>query len=310
MMDVSTKLFRSILLTLAGNRAVESLALKYGLRLGASKFVAGETLEEALEQVRVLNRKGIVATLDHLGEGVRHLSEAASFQEEYLRLLDQIRITGLYANVSLKPTQMGLSLDPKAGYSHIHNIVIHAKSLGNFVRIDMENSPFTDATIELMRRCHAEGLTNVGTVIQAYLYRSEEDIRQLTAEGANLRLVKGAYKEPRAIAYPQLRDVDANFKRLIAYRLRSGVYTAVATHDENIINWVKSFINEERIPLSSFEFQMLYGVRTPLQEQLAREGYKVRCYVPYGRKWYPYFVRRLAERPANVWFIVKNMVKR
>ncbi len=309
-MDWGTKLFRSILLALAGNRAVESMALKYGLKLGASKFVAGESLEEALEQVRVLNNKGIVATLDHLGEGIRHLSEAASFQKEYLRLLDHIRTTGLYANVSLKPTQMGVSIDPEAGYSHIHGIVAHAKSLGNFVRIDMENSPYTDATIQIMRRIHAEGLMNVGTVIQAYLYRSEEDIRQLTAEGANLRIVKGAYKEPRTIAYPQLRDVDENFKRIIAYRLRSGVYTGVATHDENIIKWVKSFVSEERIPHSTFEFQMLYGVRMPLQEQLAREGYKVRCYIPYGQKWYPYFVRRLAERPANVWFIVKNMVKR
>ncbi|BBH24879.1 proline dehydrogenase [Paenibacillus baekrokdamisoli] len=309
-MDTPTQFFRSILLALAGNRAVEALALKYGLKLGASQFVAGESLEEALEQVRLLNAKGILTTLDHLGEGIRQLSEAAVYKDEYIKLLHHIRATGAYANVSLKPTQLGLALDPEAAYTHIREIVTHAKSFGNFVRMDMENSPYTDATIQIMKRLHTEGLSNVGTVIQAYLYRSEEDIHLLTEEGFNLRLVKGAYKEAKSIAYPKLSEVDENFKRIIAHRLRSTIYTGVATHDEKIIEWVKSFVKQERISRSTYEFQMLYGIRMPLQERLAREGYTVRCYVPYGRMWYPYFVRRLAERPANMWFLVKNMIKR
>lgn len=307
--NIGNKLFRSSLLALAGNRAIESLALKYGLQLGAGKFVAGETLEEALRQVRWLNAQGIVATLDHLGEGIRRLEEADSYREQYWLLLDGIRDSGVNANVSLKPTQMGLALDPQACMAYIRSIVVKARALGNFVRLDMENSPYTDATIDIMRRLHGEGLTNVGTVLQASLYRTEEDVRRLRTY--NLRLVKGAYKESRHIAYPLKADVDANFKRMIGSRLRSRMgYTAIATHDEAIIDWVKDLVNRERIPRSSFEFQMLYGVRATLQERLAREGYKIRCYVPYGRMWYPYFVRRLAERPANLLFVLKNMIRR
>lgn len=308
-MDLGTKLFRSVLLALAGNRAAESFALKYGLKLGASKFVAGETLEEALNQIKLLNSKGIVATLDHLGEGIRKLSEATAFKEEYLRLLDGIDREKVDSNASLKPTQMALALDAEACYANIRAIVARAKELNNFVRIDMEDTPYTDATIDMLRRLHAEGLTNVGTVIQAYLYRTEADIAKLTDERFNLRLVKGAYKEPKELAYPNLPDVDENFKRIIKARLDSRIYTGVATHDDKIIDWTKKYVADNQIPLDTFEFQMLYGVRMPLQEELAKEGYKVRCYVPYGRMWYPYFVRRLAERPANVMFVLKNMIK-
>ncbi|MBP1156171.1 MULTISPECIES: proline dehydrogenase family protein [unclassified Paenibacillus] len=305
-MDIGTKLFRSTLLALAGNRAVEATAHRYGMKLGASRFVAGETADEALLQIRRLNDRGIAATLDVLGESIRDLSEADRFKREYIMLLERIHTEDLDSNVSLKPTQMGLALDPPTCLSHIRDIVRKAQKLGSFVRIDMENSPYTDDTIAMIRCLHAEGLTQVGTVIQAYLYRSREDVRRLTKANVNLRLVKGAYQEPKPLAYQNMNDVNANMKQLIRVRLDSGVYTAVATHDEQLIAWTKAYAKRNGVRADRYEFQMLYGVRMPLQEQLAREGHKVRCYVPYGRMWYPYFVRRLAERPANLWFVLKN----
>jgi proline dehydrogenase len=306
-MDIRTKMFRSALLAVAGNRAVESLALKYGLRLGAAQFVAGETLSEALDQAARLNCRGIRVTLDYLGENVKRLEEAEMFRDEYIRLLHRIRERKIDSNVSLKPTQMGLSIDPQAAYGNIRQIVAEAKALNNFVRIDMEDSPHTEETIRIVRELRAEGLDNVGTVIQAYLYRSAEDVRRLTEEKINLRLVKGAYKE--TIAYPEMRQVNENFVRLIRYRLDSGVYTAIATHDDRVIDWTKRYVTERGIARDKFEFQMLYGIRMPLQEQLAKEGYGVRCYVPYGKMWYAYFVRRLAERPANALFVLKNLFR-
>ncbi|WNQ12132.1 proline dehydrogenase family protein [Paenibacillus aurantius] len=309
-MDWTTKLFRSLLLALAGNRAAEALALKYGLRLGADKFVAGETRAEALRTVKQLNANGLLATIDHLGEGIRHLSEAEAFRDEYLALLEDISQEEAKANVSLKPTQMGLALDPEAGYRNIREIVDKARALGNFVRLDMEDSRYTDATLQVARRLHAEGMGNVGVVIQAYLYRSEYDIRRLSSEKGNVRLVKGAYKEPKDKAYPKMSEVDIQFKRLIKRRLLSGLYTGIATHDEPIIEWTKRFVEVHQVPLHTFEFQMLYGIRMKLQEELAAEGYTVRCYVPYGRLWFPYFVRRLAERPANVAFLLKSLRKK
>lgn len=309
-MDWGTRLFRSMLLGLAGNRLAESLSNRYGMKLGAGRFVAGETLEEALEKIKALNAKGIAVTVDHLGESVRDPAEADNYRNEYLRLVDAIAREGVTGNVSLKPTQMGLSLDRDACLERIRAIAEAASRYGMFVRLDMENSPYTAATIDLVRALRREGLPNVGTVIQAYLYRSGKDVVELTAEGVNLRLVKGAYKEPPRIAFPNRRDVDANFRQLIGTRLDSGVYTAVATHDTDIIDWTKWYAKRKRIPRDRFEFQMLYGIRTPLQEELAREGYIVRSYVPYGRMWYPYFVRRLAERPANVGFIVRNLLAR
>jgi len=309
-MDLGTRIFRSLLLSLAGNRIAEKLAAKYGLRLGANRFIAGLTQDEALVRVRELNAQGIGTTLDHLGEGIRLAAEASGYRDEYIRLLDSIHDTQVQATISLKPTQMGLKLDSERCYANIRDIVAAARSRGNLVTLDMEDSTCTDSTIGLVRRLRTEGLNNVGTVIQAYLYRSEEDVRQLTREGVSLRLVKGAYKEPRTLAYPKLADVDANFLRLIKLRLDSGAYTAIATHDERIIDWTKRYAHAEGIPVDRFEYQMLYGVRQQLQQRVADEGYTVRCYVPYGRMWYPYFVRRLAERPANVMFIVKNRFRR
>ncbi len=299
---------RRALLGVAGNRTVAHLATRYGMRLGASRFVAGETLDAAMAAVADLNSRGISATLDHLGESVTEAAEARAAADSYLDLLDAIQRSGVDANVSLKLTAMGLAIDPALAEANLRRILARAQAAGNFVRIDMEDSPYTQITIDLTEKFFAE-FGNVGTVIQSYLYRSEADTADLTARGISLRLVKGAYKEPAAVAYPKKADVDAALRRLIELRLLSGVYTAVATHDEAMIAFTKEFAARHQVGRDRFEFQMLYGIRSGLQQQLAREGYKVRCYVPYGGQWYPYFVRRLAERPANVLFILRSMLR-
>lgn len=294
-----------MLLSVAGRRSVERLAVKYGKK-PASRFVAGERREEALAAVAALNEKGIMATLDHLGEGVRRLEEAAGYRDEYVRLVRDIADSGVDANVSLKPTQMGLALDAEACYGHIRTVVAAAKKSGGFVRVDMENSPYTQATIDIVRRLHAEGLTNVGTVLQAYLFRTAKDASDLTNENIRLRLVKGAYQEPSFIAYRRPADVADNLRQIAGTLMIQGAYVAVGSHDDRIIDWVRSFADANGIAPSAFEFQMLYGLRMGHQEKLASEGYRVRCYVPYGVMWYPYFTRRLAEKPSNLWMVVKN----
>lgn len=305
-MTLETVLRRSIL-TLAEQDYVRRMATRYGLKLGASRFVAGATVDEAIEVVRQLNRDGILATLDHLGESVEDPAAARQAAEDYLVLLDRIAESGVNSNVSLKLTQMGLKIDPALCRENVRRIVERAGQYQNFVRIDMEDSPVVDITLDIFRELRRD-FSNVGTVIQAYLYRAEEDVRQLGEElDANLRLVKGAYNEPPSVAFPEKKDVDENFLNLIKLHLRGGHYTAVATHDEAIIEATKRFAAEEKIPRSLFEFQMLYGIRSNLQKSLADEGYTVRCYVPYGTEWYPYFMRRLAERPANVGFILRNL---
>ena len=308
-MDLNS-LYRNFVLTIAANKAVTAMALKVGMKLGASRFVAGETLDQALEVVKDLNRRGILVTLDQLGEGVYEEKVAREMCQGYLDMLDGIARTGVKSNVSLKPTQMGLSFDRKLTEEILLTIVQHAKEQGNnFVRIDMEDTPYTDATLEIYRMLRAKGYDNVGTVIQSYLYRTEKDIAELMKLNPRLRIVKGAYKEPPEHAFPKKFDVDENYKKVVATLLQNGHYTAVATHDETIVNWLKEFAREQNIPRDQFEIQMLYGVRMSWQEELAREGYQVRCYVPFGRMWYPYFTRRIAERPGNFWFVVKNMIK-
>lgn len=301
-------LARRALLSVAGNRTVSRLATRYGMRLGASRFVAGETLDQAMASVRELNRQGISATLDHLGEAVTDAAEAGAAADSYLELLDAIAGAGVDANVSLKLTAMGLAIDRELARANLLRVVERAAKYENFVRIDMEDSPYTQATLELFESVWADH-KNLGTVIQAYLYRSEADLARLTALGASVRLVKGAYKEPESVAWPRKADVDANFRKLIRQRLESGVYTAIATHDEGAINYTRSLAAEQGIGPNRFEFQMLYGIRTGLQRELASAGYRVRIYVPYGRQWYPYFVRRLAERPANVLFVLRNLLR-
>ncbi|WP_128100602.1 proline dehydrogenase family protein [Paenibacillus sp. DCT19] len=307
-MSIGTEMYRKTLLTVAGNKTVENLSVKYGKKL-AGKFIAGNTLEEALEEIRILNNKGIMATLDHLGEGITRLSEAALYRDEYLRLLDGIAREQADSNVSLKPTQMGLALDPEEGYENIRAVAAQAKLHDLFVRIDMEDSPFTQATLDIVRRLHGEGLVNTGTVLQAYLHRTVEDTRDMIREGIRLRLVKGAYKEPATVAYQNASEVIEQFKLMIRHHLDQGVYTAVASHDDHIISWTKQYAKDRGISPDAYEFQMLYGLRMSEQERLAQEGYRIRCYVPYGTMWYPYYTRRLAEKPANLWMVVKNMFR-
>jgi proline dehydrogenase len=300
--------YRRCLLSIAGNKTVKAMTIKYGKRL-SSRFIAGRHLHDALEQVRALNNMGIMATLDHLGEGVTLASEAAGYRDAYIKLLDGIAEQGVYANVSLKPTQMGLALDAEASLANIRAVARHAADLGNFVRLDMEDSAFTEATYSIVRRLREEGLNNVGTVLQAYLHRSALDAKRCVEDGIPLRLVKGAYKEPPSIAYQRHTEIAEQFKRLIRLHLDHGAYVAIATHDDAIIGYVKKYASERGIPTSRFEFQMLYGLRMKEQAKLAREGYRVRCYVPYGEMWYPYYTRRLAEKPANLWLVLRNLVR-
>ncbi|HWI50933.1 MAG TPA: proline dehydrogenase family protein [Symbiobacteriaceae bacterium] len=302
-------LYRKTVLSIARNRVVAGAAQRVGMKLGASRFVAGETLEQALAVVRDLNRRGILVTLDQLGEGVFEERVAREMCQAYLGMLDGIDRAGVNANVSLKPTQMGLSFNRALTDENLLTIVKKAAETRNFVRIDMEDTPYTDATLEIYRSLRQQGFDNVGVVIQSYLYRTEKDVQELMQINANLRIVKGAYKEPPNLAFPKKVDVDENYKKVIATLLTNGHYVAAATHDEKIVDWLKVFAREHNIDKSRFEIQMLFGVRMSWQEELAREGYKVRCYVPFGRMWYPYFTRRIAERPGNFWFVIKNLIK-
>ena len=281
----------------------------------ASRFVAGVDRDAAVAATRTLNERGIMVTLDYLGESCTHEGEALQAREEILRLLGDIAAGDLQANVSLKPTQLGLKIDRELAYSNICTLVERAKAVGNFIRIDMEDSPTVDTTLGVYRQLRQDaGLDNVGVVIQAYLYRSEADIEQLIEMGARVRLCKGAYAEPAEVAFPHKADVDANYLNLARLLLsqratETGVYPAFATHDASIIEEIKHYTSAHAISPQAYEFQMLHGIRRDLQEQLVKEGYRVRVYVPYGTAWYPYFVRRLAERPANLWFFVSNYLR-
>jgi len=299
---------RKLILTLAGNRLVTHFVSKYGMRLGARRFVAGVNWDEAEAQVRELNDNKIIATMDYLGESVNDAEQAAAARDIYLDLLDRIASSGVNANVSLKLTQMGLDISEELCFENVRSIVKKASDLGNFVRIDMEDSAHTDSTIRVFRRLREE-FDNVGLVIQVYLYRSEDDIRSMADLKPNLRLCKGAYLEPPEVAFPKKVDVDENFKKLIALNLEQGGKTAIATHDERIIAWAEEYIEANRVPVELYEFQMLYGIREGLQTRLAEKGHVMRVYVPFGDQWYPYFTRRLAERPANVFFFLSNFFR-
>ncbi len=272
------------------------------------RFVAGEELVEAGEAIRQLNKKSISATFDHLGESISSEAETRAEVIEYQHVLEHIDRNGLDSNVSLKLTQLGLDIDPVLCYENTRAIVETARRYGNFVRIDMEDSPRTDATLDIFNRLRDE-FDNVGIVIQSYLYRSEKDIEDLLKRGVRIRLCKGAYDEPASVAFPQKADTDANYVKLMKMLLSSDTYHGIATHDEKMIAATRQYAAEQGIAPDRYEFQMLYGVRRDLQEQLVSQGYRVRVYVPYGQFWYPYFMRRLAERPANVWFVLKSIMK-
>ena len=282
----------------------------------ASRFVAGETLEDAITAARALNNTGLAATMDFLGESVTNAADAVAARDEILRLLDCIHETGVNANVSVKLSQLGLKIDPELTHENGRLILERARQYNNKIRIDMEDSAVTDTTLAIYRRLRDEdGFGHrVGIVIQAYLHRSEADIRQLVAEGAWVRLCKGAYAEPHDVAFAQKADTDANFVKLTKMMinqnaLQNSVYLGVATHDEAMIEATIDHIKTQNLPADAFEFQMLYGIRRDLQESLAQKGYQVRVYIPYGTAWYPYFMRRLAERPANLWFFISNFLR-
>ncbi len=301
---------RKVVLTVAENKLVTNFVNKYGLTLGARRFVAGEKLADAINAVKQLNAKGICATLDNLGESCYEAKTATEGTMEAIRILEAIHESGVDSNLSVKLTQLGLDIDEKFCLSNMMEIVGKANQLDNFVRIDMEDSSKVDATIAIFRELKEKYPENVGLALQAYLYRTEKDMDDLSDLKPSYRLMKGAYNEPKEVAFPQKRDVDDNFVKIIKKHLDAGFYTAIASHDENMINISKDYISEKSIPKTQYEFQMLYGICSNLQEQLVKEGHKVRCYVPYGTDWYPYFSRRLAERPANIVFILKNLLKK
>jgi proline dehydrogenase len=303
---------RSAFIALSKNRTLRSFCenTRFGRRM-SSRFVAGMEIGDAMRVAEALNRQGMLVTLDSLGESVSSEIEAHSAAEIYHQLLDLIDANKVKANISVKLTQMGLELSPELAEDIAESLSAHAESRGNFVRIDMEDSSLTQVTLDIVRRLHARHDLRdaIGIVIQSYLYRSQSDIEQLVVDGIRVRLCKGAYKEPPEVAFPAKTDVDKNYIRLSRILLESPIYHGLATHDEAMITAIKAFAKERGIDPSRFEFQMLYGVRRDLQRSLVREGYNVRVYVPFGREWYPYFMRRLAERPANVLFLARNFFR-
>ena len=303
---------RSAFIALSHNRPLRTFSehSSLGNKL-SSRFVAGLEIDDALRVAEQVNRQGMLVTLDSLGESVTTEAEAMRSADVYHRLLDEIAARKLKSNISVKLTQMGLTQDPALAERIAANLTQHARATGNFVRIDMEDSSLTQITMDIVRRIHAQPdlADAVGIVIQSYLFRSQSDIEQLIADGIRVRLCKGAYKEPPEVAFPSKADVDANYIKLANLLLQSPIYHGLATHDENMIAAAKSFAAAHNIPPSHFEFQMLFGVRRDLQRKLVAEGYNVRVYVPFGREWYPYFMRRLAERPANVFFIARQLLR-
>ncbi len=308
----SGSVLRSGFIALSQNRQMRAFSERsaVGKKL-SGRFVAGMTVEEALAACEHLNREGISVTLDSLGESVTVESQARASADIYHQLLDAIEVRGLNANVSVKLTQVGMDIDPALAERIVGEMVEHAARVNSFVRIDMEGSAYTEATVAMTERLHARpGMRGrVGTVLQAYLYRSADDAKRMVEQGIRIRLCKGAYKEPAELAFPRKRDVDANYVALMTYLAASGVFCGIATHDEAIVNQMRKFVSETGLPQSAFEFQMLYGIRRDLQRQLLKEGFGVRVYLPFGAEWYPYFMRRLAERPANVLFLAKNFFK-
>lgn len=280
-------------------------------RTMSRRFVAGMTVEEALMVCERLNREGMAVTLDALGESVTTQAEAERSAAVYHQLLDAIAARSLNANISLKLTQMGMDFDPTLTEQIVGEMVEHAAAVNSFVRIDMEGSSLTEATLAMTERLHAKGDLHgrVGTVLQAYLYRTASDTERLIKQGIRIRLCKGAYKETAEVAFPLKADVDANYIQLAKKLINSGVFCGIATHDEAIVEHILTFVRQNNISKQAFEFQMLYGIRRDLQRHLVRQGYGVRIYVPFGPEWYPYFMRRLAERPANVLFLAKNFLK-
>ncbi len=303
-------LLRRSILSAAHNSAVRRFVSRHGMRLGAARFVAGETLDEAVAVLRRLDEQGLYANTTLLGEDTASEEDAAAVVEEYERILERFREEGLRANTALKLTHLGLDLGEEVAYGNVERVVRRAGELGNFVRIDMEASAYVDSTLRIYRRLRESGHDNVGTVLQSYLYRTPDDLEALLPLQPNLRLVKGAYLEPESVAHQAKVDVDAAYVRLLERALTGGAYPCVATHDERLIEHTIAFAEREGIGRDRFEFQMLYGVRPRLQLDLAARGFKVLVATPYGPEWFPYLMRRMAERPANLGFVLRNLVRR
>ena len=303
-------MLRSFFISMSRNKGFRQFSESSSIgRKMSSRFVAGMSVEESLAAAAALNREGTSVSLDSLGESVLDVAQAEASAAIYHRLLDEIQARGLNANVSVKLTQMGMDLDPALAERIVGEMVAHADRANTFVRIDMEGSEYTEATIAMTERLHANFPGRVGTVLQAYLFRTEADAKRLTSQGIRIRLCKGAYKEPAQIAFPAKADVDSNYVKLMLMLARSGVFCGMATHDEKIIHRMCQEVEKNGLDKKAFEFQMLYGIRRDLQRTLSQRGYGVRVYIPFGTEWYPYFMRRLAERPANVLFLAKNFFK-
>ena len=305
-------MLRAAFISLSESKSLRSAAEKtwIGQRL-SRRFVAGTTIDDALAATEAMNRLGLGVSVDNLGENVTNADEARHSAQLYHQILDRMQAQQLNANVSLKLTHMGLDVDEAMAYEIASDVVQHAARIKNFVRVDMEGSAYTQRTLDFVHRLHRqpENAGCVGAVIQSYLFRSEKDVEALLAERIRIRLCKGAYKEPAEVAFPKKADVDANYVKLMKMLLKSGVYHGIATHDENMVRATIEFAQKEKIAASAFEFQMLYGVRRDLQQKLVKDGWRCRVYIPFGTEWYPYLMRRLAERPANAIFILKNLFR-
>ena len=303
---------KAIFYALSRSSVLKRLASRYGMAGGAGfarRFIAGETIEDAIAASKRLEAQGLLLTLDYLGESVKTLDEAVAATREYVRLMDLIVASGIERNISLKLTQLGIDVDRATCVDNLRRILEPAGRHGFYVRIDMEHSRYTAMTLEIFETLWAQQYRKLGVALQAYLFRTEQDVRRLNALGAQVRLVKGAYKEPPSIAYKQKADVDAAFLRLARLLLDEGTSPAIATHDERFIDAVRAYVDQRRIGRDQFEFQMLYGIRRDLQASLVAAGYRMRVYVPFGREWFPYFMRRLGERPANLGFVVRALLR-
>ena len=305
-------MLRTLFIKLSESKGLRHFAEESALGVKFSqRFVAGTRLQDAVRATEEVNASGASVSIDNLGENVTNADEAKQSAELYHQMLDQIATKKLNANISLKLTHMGFDVSEDLAYGLVTDLLAHAVAIDNFIRVDMEGSPYTQRTLDFVREVHRQpGHGNkIGTVIQSYLYRSEKDVNDLLSEKIRIRLCKGAYKESPEIAFPKKSDVDASYIKLAKTLLKSGVYHGLATHDENIIAEMKKFAQAENIPTTAYEFQMLHGIRRDLQQQLVREGYALRVYIPFGSEWYPYFMRRLAERPANVIFLAKSVFR-
>ena len=308
MLDSASKAFFHLI---ARSQTLKKLASRYGMRKPSSfarRFIAGETAVEAIDAARAVEARGMAVTMDLLGESVTNLDKADAATRDYIAVIDAMIASRVGRNISLKLTQLGLDVDKASTIDNLRKILERAEPAGFFVRIDMENSPYAEVTLEIFETLWRHGYRQIGVVLQSALYRSEDDLQMVNALGGSVRLVKGAYQEPKAVAYPKKADVDAAYARMLTTLITEGHDPAIATHDPAMIERARAIARDHHVPPERFEFQMLYGVRRDLQAMLVKAGYRVRVYIPFGREWFPYFMRRLGERPANIMFVIRSLL--